>query len=162
VDAGFGLEIAVGVVAFHRESNALDAGFLARLIFQDLFPIAAAVRPAEIQAQQYLRPVLRFSSTGTRVKSYNRISSVVGPAKELRKFGLGHPLRHLGDLRGGFAERLFALLVFRYIEKEPRFFKSRSIFFPGVYDIFEGGLLFENTLGLFAVVPEIRLGSDLV
>jgi hypothetical protein len=31
-------------------------------------------------------------------------------------------LRDLGDFRGGFAERLFALLIFSQIEKEPRFF----------------------------------------
>jgi hypothetical protein len=66
-------------------------------------------------------------------------------------------LSDLGDLRGGFAERLFALLIFRDIEIETRFFEGRSIFFPGVDDFFERGLLFENALGFFAIVPEIRL-----
>jgi hypothetical protein len=28
--------------------------------------------------------------------------------------------------------------------------------FPGVEDLFKRGLLFENPLGLFAVVPELR------
>ena len=56
------------------------------------------------------------------MKAYNRISSVIRLSKELRKFGLGHPLRDLGDFRDGFAERLFALFISRHIEKESRFF----------------------------------------
>jgi hypothetical protein len=34
--------------------------------------------------------------------------------------------------------------------------------FPGIDDAFESGLLFENALGLLAVVPEIRLCGELI
>jgi hypothetical protein len=36
------------------------------------------------------------------------------------------------------------------------------VLFPGIDDGFERGLLFEDSLSLFAVVPEIRLRGDLV
>jgi hypothetical protein len=36
------------------------------------------------------------------------------------------------------------------------------VLFPGIDDGFERGLLFENSLSLFPVVPEIRLCGDLV
>ena len=78
------------------------------------------------------------------MKSYNRIASIIGPAQNLREFGLGHPLSDFPDLGGSFLESLFALLIFRHIEKEPGFFQRRSIFFPGVDDVFERGLFFEK------------------
>ena len=92
----------------------------------------------------------------------NRIAAVVGSAQNLRQFGLGHPLSNLGHLCRRFAERFVALFVLGDVEKETSLFESRSISFPGVDDVFEGGLLFENGLSFFAVVPEIRLGGDLV
>jgi len=70
-------------------------------------------------------------------------------------------LRHIGDFCRGFAEGVFALFIFGDVEEESRFFKVRAIFFPGIYDPFERGLLFEDSLGFFGVVPEIGLGGNL-
>ena len=66
------------------------------------------------------------------------------------------------DLAGGFAERLFAFLVFGEIEKEARLFELGAILLPRLQNAFETRLLLENSLGLVAVVPEIRLGGKLV
>jgi hypothetical protein len=80
----------------------------------------------------------------------------------LRQLGLGHGFGYLGDLCRSFTERFFALLVFGYIEKEAGFLEIGLMLLPGVDNPLEGGLLFENALGLFAVVPKFRLRGDLI
>ena len=92
----------------------------------------------------------------------NRIAPVVGSAQNLCQLGPGDPLSNFGDLCRRFAQRFIALFVLGDVEKEAGLFESRSIFFPGVDDVFQGGLLFENSLSFFAIVPEIRLRGDLV
>jgi hypothetical protein len=75
-------------------------------------------------------------------------------------------LRHFftdgGNFRSGFGQRVFALFVFGNVKKKPRFLEVRVVLRPGVDNAFEGRLFLENRLRLFRVVPEIRLGGDLV
>jgi hypothetical protein len=75
-------------------------------------------------------------------------------------------LRHFftdGDnFSRGFVQSVLALFVFGNVEKKPRFLEVRVVLRPGVDDAFEGRLFFENRLRFFRVVPEIRLGGDLV
>jgi hypothetical protein len=90
------------------------------------------------------------------------VSLIVRPAENLSQLQLRELLGDLRDFAGRFAERLFALLVFREIEKEARFFEVGAILLPRIEDVFEARLLFENCLRLVAVVPEIGLGGELV
>jgi hypothetical protein len=96
------------------------------------------------------------------MKCYYRVSPVVRLAKKLCELGL----RHLGadgrDFRCGFAQRVFALFVFGDAKKKTRFLEVRVVLRPGVDDAFERRLFLENRLRFFRVVPEIRLGGDLV
>jgi hypothetical protein len=66
-------------------------------------------------------------------------------------------LTHLRHLGGGFLQGLVAILFAGKIEKEARLLKAGTLFFPAVDDGFKRGLLLENALGFFRVVPEIRL-----
>src|SRR5574341_1469292 len=50
VNAGFGFEISVGIVALHVEGYAFHTRFFPRLIIEDLFAIAATVAPPQIHA----------------------------------------------------------------------------------------------------------------
>ena len=65
--AGFGRQQAEGVLAGHRERRALDAGLVAGLVVDDLALEAAALAPAQVHAQQHLRPVLRLGAAGAGV-----------------------------------------------------------------------------------------------
>jgi midasin (ATPase involved in ribosome maturation) len=102
MNAGFSLEVPVGIIAFDRESNAFDAGLFTRLIFKDLFPIAAAITPANIHAQKNLRPVLRFRTTGAWVKTDNRVTAVIRITEQLSQLGLRDFARYFGELRRRF------------------------------------------------------------
>jgi len=73
---------------------------------------------------------------------------------------LRHVLCDLGDFRDRFVEGFLAFFVGCEIEKKTRFLKTGTLFLPSVYNILERGLLFQDTLSLFAVVPEIRLRGN--
>ena len=65
VDAAFGLQPAIGVVARNLDAGRLDAGFLAGAFFHPFDLIAVRLGPARVHAQQHLRPVLGFRAAGT-------------------------------------------------------------------------------------------------
>ena len=69
VHAGFGAQVAVGVVASDLDAGALDAGDLAVRLLEDLGLIALALAVAQVHAQQHRRPVLglRAAASGLDV-----------------------------------------------------------------------------------------------
>ena len=87
VDAGLGRHQAVGVVAGDGDRGALDAGLVARLVVDDLALEAAALGPAQVHAQQHLRPVLRLGAAGARVDGDDGVLLVVLAAEHLPGLG---------------------------------------------------------------------------
>jgi hypothetical protein len=92
----------------------------------------------------------------------DRVARVVGVAEHLLELDLGQFLGDFADLGRCFAQRLLALLVFREVEKEARLFELGPVLLPRIEDVLDAGLLFEDRLRLIGVVPEIRLGGELV
>ena len=64
MDARFGLQPAIGVVALDQQRRRLDAGLLAVMDFHDLDLEIVPLRPARIHPQQHLRPVLALGAAG--------------------------------------------------------------------------------------------------
>ena len=83
VDAGLGRQQAVRVFAGDRQRRALEAGFVARLIVDQLAPEPTAFRPAQIHPQQHLGPVLRLGPAGARMDGDDRVLPVVRAAEHL-------------------------------------------------------------------------------
>ncbi len=75
-------EKTVGVVAFDREGDALDARLVTLLRVVDLDLEAAVLEPAEVHAQQHLGPVLRFGTAGAGVDGDDRTALVVAATEE--------------------------------------------------------------------------------
>jgi hypothetical protein len=96
------------------------------------------------------------------VQADDRVPAIVRTSQHLAELDLGHALRSFAQLGGRFAQRVFAFLLLRDVKKEAGFFQVVLVFFPAFADAFEGGLLSEDGLGFFAVVPEVGSGSGLV
>jgi hypothetical protein len=77
VDAGLGLEQAVGIGALDHQGRALDARLLGRLLVQQIHLPALAQGVARDHADQHLGPVGRVHSAGTRVDLDHRVARVV-------------------------------------------------------------------------------------
>ncbi len=67
VDAGLGLEPAIGVLALDLDDGALDAGFFALADVGDGDLVAAFLGPSRVHAQEHGSPVLAFGAAGTGV-----------------------------------------------------------------------------------------------
>jgi hypothetical protein len=80
----------------------------------------------------------------------------------LLQLGFSHFPADRGDLRCRLRERVLAFFVPGNVEKKPRFLEIGAVFAPGVDNRLERGLFFEKRLGSFRVVPEVRLGGDLI
>src|SRR5581483_6428319 len=63
--AGFGAQPAVGVFALHLDAGTLDSRDLTRIGVNDFAREAASRAPAQVHAQQHLRPVLSLGPAGT-------------------------------------------------------------------------------------------------
>jgi hypothetical protein len=96
------------------------------------------------------------------VKADDCVSAVVCAAQDLVELDLGHRLCDLGDLCGRLGQRLFVFLILGDIQEKARFVETGTAFFPGVNDLFERGLFFEEVLGLLPVAPEVGPGGELV
>ena len=96
------------------------------------------------------------------MQSDDGVTPVIGAAEKLRQLGLGHFPGNFRDFGRRFAKSLFALFVLGDVEKKACLFEPDPVFFPKIDYAFEGGLFFEDALGFFAVVPEIRLRGQSV
>ncbi len=104
--AGLGAQPAVGVLALELDRGALDAGDLARAGIDHLAGEAARGAPAQVHAQQHLRPVLRLGAAGARLDIEEGAVRVHLAAKHALELELAHlrlePLRVALDVaRGG-------------------------------------------------------------
>ena len=82
MDAALGLERPVGVLALHRHRRGLEASLLARARLHEVGGEAAVVGPAQVHAEQHLRPVLRVGAAGARVDGEHRVAAVVLACEE--------------------------------------------------------------------------------
>ena len=67
VDAALAAQPPEGVAAVDLQRRALDAGFVAGHDVEEVGLVAAALRPAQVHAQEHLRPVLRLGAAGAGV-----------------------------------------------------------------------------------------------
>ena len=87
VHAGFGAQMAVGVVAADLERGALDAGDFARRFFEQLDLEALALAVAQVHALEHRGPVLRLGAAGAGLdveKAVVRVHRVGEHAAELQ------------------------------------------------------------------------------
>ena len=85
--AGLGRHQAKGIVTGQRERRALDAGFFARLIVEELALEAAALRPLQVHAEQHLGPVLRLGAAGAGMDRDDGVGAIVFAAEHLLDLG---------------------------------------------------------------------------
>ena len=109
VDAALGGEEPVGVLAAGDEGGRLEAGLLPRRGLLHLDLEAAALGPAQVHAQQHLRPVLGVGAAGAGVDGDDGVAGVVLTAEQPRLFQLVQPPLDRGQLGRQLARHLLVL-----------------------------------------------------
>ena len=82
VDATLGAQPPVGPPAVDGDGRALDAGLLALQLVQDLGLRPVALGPAQVHAQEHLRPVGGLGAAGAGADGQERVALVVGSGEE--------------------------------------------------------------------------------
>jgi len=82
VHAPLRLQDAVGVLALDRERRGLEAGLLAGARLEQIGLEAAVGGPAEVHAQQHLRPVLGVGPARAGVDRHDCVAAVVLAVEE--------------------------------------------------------------------------------
>src|SRR6185437_3741946 len=117
VDAGLGPQPPVRVVPLEFDRGALHAGHLTGIGVDHFTTKAMRGAPAQIHAQEHLRPVLRLGAAGTGLDIEKRAMRVHLAAKHPFELEAAHlalePLRILSDVPGGG----FIALPFGQLEK---------------------------------------------
>ena len=87
VHAGLGRHQAERVVAGQQERDALEAGFVAGLVVDDLALEAATLGPLQIHPQEHLGPVLRLGAAGAGMNRHDGVGAIVFAAEHLLRLG---------------------------------------------------------------------------
>ena len=157
VHAGFGAQIAVGVVAGDLDRRALDAGHFACGFFEHLGAIAFALAIAQVHALEHRRPVLRLGAAGARLdvdEARCRIHRIVEHPAE---FQIGDALFARGEVGGDRFQRRVVGLGARETEElraVPEIAVKRG---HVVYHALERLLLLAELLRALRIVPDLRI-----
>ena len=160
VNAGFGTQQAVGVLAFHADGGAVDARDFAVVFFKDFDFEAFALGVAAVHAEQHARPVFGFGTAracGDVDKAVVRVGRLVEHSFE---FEIGHLFFQTGHifLHGG--ETFFVVFFDSHFDQHAVVLDARSDVVEGYHDAFENFALFADFLGAFRVVPEFRIFGE--
>lgn len=82
VHSGLALEIAVGKIAADLDRRRLDPGFLASLVVKYLGFESLPFGVPKVHSQNHLRPVLGFSSAGSRMDRKDGVFGVILSRKQ--------------------------------------------------------------------------------
>ena len=92
---GLGAQPAVCVLAPELHGGALDARHLARRHLDQVRTEAPLLAPAQVHAQQHLRPVLGFGAAGSRLDVEKGVGFVLLALEHAAELKLREALRHL-------------------------------------------------------------------
>ena len=159
--AGFGAQIAVGIIAGHLHARALDAGDFAFGFLEDLGLVAAALAVAQVHAQQHGRPVLCLGAATPRLnvdEAWIRVHRIVEHPAELHVSG--DPLQ-FGDVAFECTQSRVVTLCTGKLEK------FRAVLEPAIeipqrgYDAIQLFLFATELLRALGVVPDLRILESL-
>ena len=160
MDAGFGRQQPIGILAGNKDGRALQPRFVARLIVDHLAFEATPLGPAQIHAEQHCRPVLRFRAASTRMDGHEGVLAIVLAAKHLLDLaGLHLPIEPIERLRELGVHALARLRPLDEDAEVVAFLLERE---AQVAILLEPAAALQDFLGFGLVFPEIVGGRTRV
>jgi hypothetical protein len=139
-----------------EQGCALQPGFVAGLIVDQLAFEAASLGPAQVHSEQHLRPILRLGATGARVNRDDGILAIVLTAKHLLDLaGLDLLIERLERLAEFGIDRFASLRPLDEHREVVALFFQRS---DEIEFLLQPAPALQNLLGVGLVFPEIRRG----
>jgi len=115
------------------------------------------VAPAQIHAQQHLRPVLGLGAAGAGLDVQEGVVGVHLAREHAAKFEVRHLDLIVAQVAHHGGNRLIVLLGHRQIQQFPGFVETGIQFSQGQHHRLQGGALASQGLGQLGPAPDIRL-----
>ena len=113
-------QVAERVVARDAEARAVDARLVALLVVDDLGLVAAPLAPAQVHAQEHLRPVLRVVAARAGVDADDGVRVVDRAREHPRELGVAHPRVERRELRRRLGDGRLVVLGGAELEQDAR------------------------------------------
>jgi hypothetical protein len=158
----FGSQVTIGPITAHLERGALDASLFARLMVEHFNREAMALTPAEVHAQEHLRPVLGIGPARSRIDGDECRGPVFFTRQHAREFHAAH--RRL-DCQGGlvclFGGGLVTGLIGQF-EEHLGVFEAAPLLLPIFGQASFLCLLAKKRLCVLLVTPKIGCTGDVI
>ena len=157
VNAGFGRQQPVGVLARHENGRTLQPCFIAGLIIDQFAFEAPAFCPAKIHAEQHLRPILRLGSASARMDREDGVLAIVLATEHfLDLAGLHFLIERIKGLAELSVDGFSSLRPFDEHRQIVALLFQRS---NEIELLLQPATALQNLLGFGLVFPEIRRGG---
>ena len=159
VHAGFRSQPAKCVITLKLNRGPLDTGDLTGRQLGDFRVEAVLFSPAQVHAQEHLRPVLGFRAAGARLNldvSVRFVHLALEHPAELQGFELTLEIVQLFvDLR----QRVVIFFRGRELGQIPKVVQVPVQIAQALYHLLQRGALLVKALGFFGIVPDVGLGE---
>ena len=157
VNAGFGTQPAVGVIANDLDGDGFQTRNFTFRLFDNFGFEAARFCPTQVHARQHAGPVLRFGAARTCLNIEIAISAVVFAGEHTAEFQLRQLLFQHVEFCYGFVKGFFVVGFDGQLQQTGNIFQPLGHLIQRIYDSFERGTLFTQRLCAFRFVPDVRL-----
>ena len=169
VNAQFGLQPAIGVLALDLQRGALDARFLAIGDVDDLDLAFAALGPARVHAHQHIGPILALGAAGARMDLEIGVVAVRLAGEERLDLLALSTMHDGGDSLLTLDDRSFIALPFAELDKHAGIIELALERRDGLEARVEVGALAHHLLRFCGIVPKragfgerVQLGETLL
>ena len=153
MNAGLCPQIAVGVGPLNGKGGTFYPTAFTGQMFGYLYAIAAAFRPAQIQAKEHIGPILGLKTTRTGMETDDGALRIVFSAQHPLQLCPTHRRLKLGHRPLDFFNRL-GVSGFGQFQKDQRVSYGLGLLFPLSHRVEQACSLLEDGLCLFLILPE--------
>lgn len=146
-------QMAVGVGPLNGKGCTFYATAFTRQVFGHLYAIATAFRPAQIEPEEHIGPVLGLKTTGPRMETDDGTLRIVFSTQHALQLCPTHGRLKLGHRPRDFFNR-FGVSSFGQFQKNQRVRYGLRLLFPLRHRVEQACSLLEDGLCLFLILPE--------
>jgi len=157
VDAGFGTQRTVGVIAGQLDRRALDAGDVAFGFFHDFHGEPLLFAEFQVHAQQHRGPVLSFGTASAGLDFEEAVRGVGRVVEHPAEFEGGNLLLDLGAVGLDRVQRIVVVFLAAHLEQLAAVLDPGINRFKDEDDVFQRFFLAAHFLGAFRLIPNLGI-----
>ena len=156
MDAGLGLQPAIGILALDQQGGGFQPSFLAGLLLNHLHFVTAGIGPACVHAGHHGGPVLALRPAGAGMDFQIAVIAIGLAGQKRFQFGALHFALQGFQAFDGIVDNTLIVFHLSQLDQFERVGKFGFRFLDDRHCIVEPVTLAHQGLGLLTVIPEVR------